>query len=134
MIHPAPKPRKRVKVPRKWERTRAKVGVAIPKPLRIREPEYRKWIGEFPCLLVAHNDCDGTVDHAYHIVIECAHVRGKGAGGGDEQCIPLCPKHHQWGKYSLHKLNVDGFDKHWGVRVRKTARELRRLYPREQAH
>lgn len=132
-IYPVPKPQKRVKVAKKWERTRAKIGVAVPKPRRIREPEYRKWINELPCLLVQQDPCDGFMDAARHIVTECAHVRGKGAGGGDEQCVGLCGKHHRWGKYSLHNLGVEAFDKHWGVRVRKTARELRRLYLRERA-
>lgn len=132
-LYPAPKPKKRVKIPKRWERTRPKIGVAVPKPRRIREPEYRAWIAELPCLLQGKWSCDGSMDAAFHLVTECAHVRGKGAGGGDEQCIPLCAKHHRLGKRSLHALNVAGFDKEWGTHVRKTARELRQLYLREKA-
>lgn len=129
-----PKPKKRVKIPKRWERTRPKYwGAKFPKPVRIREPEYRDWISELPCLLLNRDTCDGFTDALGRIVTECAHVRGKGAGGGDEQCVGLCGKHHRWGKYSLHKLNVGGFDKHWRVRVRKAARDLRRAYLRERA-
>lgn len=71
---------------------------------------------------------EGRYRVGWIIVTEAAHVRGKGAGGGDEQVIPLCGKHHRWGKYSLHNLNVAGFDKHWNTNVKKTARELRRAY------
>ena len=100
----------------------------IPKPQRIRDPDYLAHIRTMECLLADRVDeCDGFT-YRSRVTTEAAHVRGKGAGGGDEQVIPLCGKHHRWGPDSLHKLNVAAFDKFWGISVKKIARALRREY------
>ena len=121
----------------------------VKKPQRIRDPDYLAHIRTMGCLLHVgffrsgdnlKDHCDGfqVVDAGeahwgrYRIVSEAAHVRGKGAGGGDEQVVPLCGKHHRWGKHSLHNLNVAGFDKYWNLHVRKIARELRQTYVNER--
>lgn len=99
------------------------------KPSRVRDPEHLARVRTMPCLLRGHPDheCDGFTRYGRRgsvIVIQAAHVRGKGAFGGDEQVVPLCEAAHSVGTHSLHALNVPGFNKRWGVNLRKTATAL----------
>ena len=131
MIHPVPKPIKRVKV----RASKQKFG----KSVRVKDPDYLAHIRK-TCRCLCENRipangkwtdveaCNWFTSTTGRTITEAAHVRGKGAGGGDEQVVPLCGKHHRWGKHSLHNLNVAGFDKFWGISVRKIARSLRREY------
>lgn len=131
---PKPAPRaKKKRVPMKahstTKRPPAGLAAAHAKPSRVRDPEHLQRVATMPCLLAGHPDhgCNGFTRYGRRgsvIVIQAAHVRGKGAFGGDEQVIPLCEWAHQLSADSLHKLNVPGFDKRWGLNVRKVAQIL----------
>ena len=51
-------------------------------------PGHRRWVKSLECLCRNHPTikCEGDMDPH--------HVRTRGAGGGDEQVIPLCRRHH----------------------------------------
>lgn len=58
------------------------------KPTRQRDEKYRAWIRLLPCLVNGDGArCFGP--------IQAAHVRSRGAGGGDfDNLMPLCMGHH----------------------------------------
>src|SRR5437773_1390050 len=76
----------------------------LAKPRRTYLPAFREWIRGRYCLLhdmgiLPANACDGFTDAYGHVVTECAHVKSRGSGGDDpNNLIPLCGKHHRWGK------------------------------------
>src|SRR5262245_6313406 len=52
-----------------------------------RDPEYCEWVRRRWCVLWLRGDCSGR--------LEVAHVKSRGAGGGDVgNVVPLCTKHH----------------------------------------
>lgn len=67
---------------------RAKMGVR--EPNRIECPAHLKWVRGHECLCAGHGrfgfECKGR--------IEAHHQRTRGAGGGDDQAVPLCAFHH----------------------------------------
>lgn len=66
----------------------AKMGVR--EPSRIKCPAHLKWVRGHQCLCSTPGrfgfECKGR--------IEAHHQRTRGAGGGDEQVVPLCAFHH----------------------------------------
>lgn len=73
--------------------------VAFPKIKRVVDEEYVRWLHGWPCCV---SSCRFWPVHAHH-------VRSKGAGGGDDQCVPLCAFHHVVGPKAVHKIGVKTF-------------------------
>ena len=67
-------------------RKRPKMGVR--QPSKIVCPSHRRWVKGFECVCRNHPTikCDGPMDPHHQIT--------RGAGGGDEQVVPLCRTHH----------------------------------------
>lgn len=102
---------------------------AVPKPQRIRDPNYLAYIRTQPCLLAAETPCTcggwvDTVTKGYRI--EAAHVRSRGAGGGDDQVVPLCSRHHA----EAHRIGHKSFAKRHGLDLARMAKAIRKDYTR----
>ena len=72
------------------------MGLAVPKPVRVKSKRYLAWVRLRRCCI--GYECDGAV--------QAAHVLSVGAGGHDTYTVPLCAKHHtgqlhQWGRQSF---------------------------------
>ena len=68
-------------------RKREKFGTRVPE--RVISPGHLQWVRGFPCTVAAifgPNACNGRV--------QSHHVKTRGAGGGDDQVVPLCVLHH----------------------------------------
>ena len=99
----------------------------VPKPVRIRDDAYTAYIRAMPCLLADRDPCTcgGFVDvvsKGYRT--EVAHVRSRGAGGGDEQTVPLCHTHHA----EAHRIGHKSFEARHGLNLAQSARMLRDTY------
>jgi len=66
--------------------------------------EYRDFVATLPCC-ICHIQDDTVAAH---------HSRTKGAGGGDETCVPLCYYHHING---FHRMGRDTFAKFYKVNI-----------------
>jgi len=73
---------------------------------QIRSPGHMQWVRtRFECAVAGSGGCGGAM-HAHH-------VKTRGAGGGDEQVVPLCAIHHDEvhkGRLTFearHKVNLD---------------------------
>lgn len=55
--------------------------LAFPKPVRIEDPDYIRFVKRQPCLL-------------HHIAADAHHVIPRSVGGSDYRTVPLCRKHH----------------------------------------
>jgi len=61
--------------------------LAFPKPVRLEDPDYLRFIRRQPCVLC------GAAPEAHHVV-----PRGGGKTGArvsDYRCVPLCGRHHR---------------------------------------
>jgi hypothetical protein len=58
------------------------------------------------------------------------HVVTRGAGGGDEQVVPLCRRHHD----ICHDLKTLRFDALYGTDIAETARVLWEQSPAGRAY
>lgn len=97
---------------------------AVPKPVRIRDDAYTAYIRAMPCLLADREPCTcgGFVDvvsKGYRT--EVAHVRSRGAGGGDEQTVPMCHTHHS----EAHRIGHKSFEARHKLNLARIARRLR---------
>lgn len=82
------------------------------------DPELRAFVHQQPCL-VASPACRG--------LIECAHVRSRGAGGKDwDNLVPLCTHHHR----EQHYLGRRSFEFRYKVRLLAAARKITTAYIR----
>lgn len=66
-------------------------------PDRIICPGHLKWTRGFECLIQGRISCDGPTKGQKHECwgpIDAHHVITRGAGGGDEQVVPLCRGAH----------------------------------------
>ncbi len=119
-------PLKRGKPPQR--KTRVKAKNAKRKGSRFphrRDPEYREWIRSLPCTVEASawaNRCDD--------VIECAHVRTRGAGGDDRgNTVPLCRWHHR----QQHRIGIRSFESVYRLDLAVIARNLGERYTPTEA-
>ena len=99
----------------------------VPKATRIRDDAYKAHIRSLPCLLGDRTPCEcgGYLDVASkRHPIEAAHVRSRGAGGGDEQLVPLCSKHHR----EAHRIGHKSFEKRHRLDLATIAKRLRAGY------
>lgn len=72
----------------------------------LRSPEHRAWVRMWQCLICLAS----APNHAHH-------VKTKGAGGGDEWCVPLCAQHHS----EIHNIGRDTFAKKYGMQLKRAA-------------
>lgn len=80
---------------------------------------HRQHVRGFECALEGKTDrdCFGKL-HAHH-------SRSKGAGGGDDTCVPLCATHHDY----VHTRGQEAVERDTGVRFKKLAEQLWRQSP-----
>jgi hypothetical protein len=90
--------------------------IGVAKPARVVDPKFRDWIRRQPCLVCTDVQRGGT---------ECAHVRSRGAGGGDlRNCVPLCPRHH----HELHFWGARTFQARYRITLKRMASTYWRRY------
>ena len=80
---------------------------------------YIDWVRGQPC--VVGLNCYGRV-HAHH-------VKSKGAGGKDDQCLSLCAKHH----YEYHQIGKKTFAKKYNLDYEYLLRVFKRVYNQENS-
>ena len=62
----------------------------VPKPSRVRDAQYIRWLREMPCCVCAHmGETQTSKTEAHHV------VKTRGAGGGDDGAAPFCTRHHK---------------------------------------
>jgi hypothetical protein len=124
-------PLKRGKPPQRKTRVKARNakrgGSRFPKR---RDPAYREWIRSLPC---AARDALApylpTLSRCYGI-IECTHVKSRGAGGDDfGNCIPLCTGHHR----HQHDWGIMAFANYYKLDLAAIARNLGERYTPTEA-
>jgi hypothetical protein len=81
--------------------------LAFPKPVRMEDPEYQRFIRRQPCVN------DGTAAEAAHI-IPAGHGK-TGSKVSDYRLVPLCARCHRVGARSLHYLGRERFEKYWNI-------------------
>src|SRR5262249_18387579 len=81
-----------------------------PKPIRLRDPEHRKFVARQPCLVCGRRPCD-----AHHL--RFAQPQAMGGKVSDEFTVPLCRTHHRevhrvgderewWGERGVDALQI----------------------------
>jgi hypothetical protein len=88
--------------------------------LLARDWGYMAWIRLQPCLVCGERS-------------EAAHTgaRAYSRKSPDRQCVPLCGKHHRYGRDSLHTLGPVQFDLTHGLIVASLVRLLNAKYEME---
>lgn len=76
--------------------------LAFPKPVRMEDPHYLRFIRRQPCII------DGTKSEAAH-VIPFGHAK-TGSKVSDYRTVPLSAKWHRFSKKSLHELGREQFE------------------------
>lgn len=85
----------------------------------VKDEPYREYIRGLACLLT------GREGHKCRGIVECAHVKAKGAGGVDRgNCIPLCARAHG----ESHHQGQHTFEMIWDVHLAERAKELECKY------
>jgi hypothetical protein len=104
-------------------------GSSAPKRFRVRDPQYLAHVRGMHCLLWDRDPCTcgGFTDLGGRPVTEVAHVRSRGAGGGDDQVVPLCGRHHG----EQHRIGIRSFENRHGLDLAQVARQMRRRYLEE---
>lgn len=118
MLHPVPKPQKRVKIKKRLKARRE------PKAFQHRRvPDYQEFIRSYACLFNRRGafPCRGLGI----LGSECAHVKSRDAGGDDiGNCVPLCHAHHE----EQHRIGIRSFQQRYGVDLYAIAADLGRIY------
>ena len=78
--------------------------MAIPKPLRVKDRAYLKYIESQACLVC---------DRCYGDVV-AHHVKTVGSGGSDYGATPLCGNHHE----EIHRIGRDTFQQKYNLDFR----------------
>lgn len=85
-------------------------------------PDYREWIRRQPCAV------RGCTTSGVFSLITVAHVKSRGAGGGDrENIVPLCLLHHQY----QHHIGIRSFERDYHIDLQAEAERLWREYQAE---
>ncbi len=92
---------------------RKRVRCGIREESRVSCRPHLQWVRGFPCL-VNNADCWEKID--------AHHVRTRGAGGGDEQVVPLCRFHH--GQLDSPGWSQKKFQEHYKLDMATTAADL----------
>lgn len=74
--------------------------LAFPKPVRLEDLDYLRFIRRQPCLL-------------HHVAAQAHHVISRGAGGSDYRALPLCTIHHE----CLHRIGRERFEAKFQVNL-----------------
>ena len=78
---------------------------------RFQDKEHLQWIRQQPCLIQKAGllSCEGNIE-AHHLLQPSTGYRG-GVKAGDDECIPLCRKHHALlhTKYGTDKLFLQNY-------------------------
>lgn len=92
-----------------------------PKPVRVRDPEYLRYVRELPCCVCAHlGERQRTRTEAHHV------IKTRGAGGGDDGAAPFCVRHHKlW-----HLIGRKSFRERIGMDPIPVAEQLYRDFKR----
>lgn len=105
---------------------------------RVIDEPYMAWIREQKCLLRLL----GLVERGLVVPcwgrVQCAHVKSRGAGGGDDQTIPLCVRHHGYQHQRgitriFTSSEVQYVQKEWGVDLLAEAKVLRAIYENQMS-
>lgn len=113
MITPAPKPRKRVRMKRRWDQT----GFVAPKVERVKDPDHVRAVAGLPCCVCAF------LVEKQRTKTEAHHTRSRGAFGGDDTVAPLCVRHHKL----YHLIGRKSFKQRIGLDVAAVAKDLWKL-------
>ena len=62
---------------------------SVPKPRRIRDPEYLVHVRSMPCCVCTH------LGERQQTRTEAHHVKTRRSGGGDDTTAPFCGRHHE---------------------------------------
>lgn len=87
---------------------------------------HKKWVRGHECLCVGKmdrvivGDDYALVPHQCMGRMEAHHVVSEGAGGGDEQVVPLCSKAHADG----HRMGWETFQQRYRLELAATAADL----------
>lgn len=95
---------------------RGKELIVFPKPQRIKDPKYLKWIAIKPCLLEDEHKCIGDT-------VPC-HLEASGMGTkcADYKSVPLCYEGHQ-GDEGLDKIGLGNFENKYKLDLKHIAFE-----------
>jgi hypothetical protein len=95
----------------------------------LKDEGLRAFVRGLPCLIctaAAKNRPIGVCGPT-----EVAHVKTKGAAGGDfDNVIPLGQPHHR----EQHRVGIKSFEYRYGIRLRAAARKVTGLYIAERKH
>lgn len=86
---------------------------------------------------IAEMPCYACFQDGLEVASEVHHIRshtGLGLKSSDFMTIPLCPRHHRYGKVSVHLGKVD-FEKKYGTQqeiLKKVNREIERCKEENQ--
>jgi len=79
-------------------------------------PTYTERVQRLPCCV-----CRRRIGHTYGPA-EAAHVKSRGAGGGEVgNLVPLCHHHHE----RQHRMGIKSFQAHYGVNLALEAERVR---------
>ncbi len=97
---------------------------AIPKPQRLRDSAYLKWIRMQPCNVPIVD----MVDH-HHDPIEASHILTYGGGKvgsktDDKRAVPHCGWHHR----RYHGIGRAAFESYYGIDHEREILRLNKLY------
>lgn len=96
-------------------------GIASPKPILDRDPQYLEFVRSFPCIVCKAKEAV----HAHHV-----DTGGLGVKGSDFSSVPLCHLHHTGGDASIHKLGIEEFEKLHSINLQRVQIQLLRAYVR----
>jgi hypothetical protein len=92
---------------------------AFPKLNVERDKKYRLWIASHPCLLSDKKCVGQVIPHHIYYRARCT----------DYLTVPLCSLgHHKYGKWSVHELTREPFEKFHNIDLKEEAERLRREY------
>jgi len=114
-------------MPRRRQRTK----MGLRDPSFIKCPGHLKWVRGHECLCagkmarVVVGEDYALVPHECLGKIEVHHVTSRGAGGGDEQVVPLCSRAHADG----HRTGWATFEQRYRLDLASTAAGLWKRSP-----
>ena len=122
-MNPVPKPPRKPKKAAKPIKRKARIKKRGGDRFKGKRNEaFREWVRGLPCALAGCVIQRGDESH-------CAHVKTRGAGGGDVgNCLPLCPAHHR----SQHDMGIKSFEQWQHVDLAKRAQDYAARWLREQ--
>ena len=87
------------------------------KPVPYRDPQYLRFVREFPCLVCGSTDVQAAHSGRHGIATKASDLRA----------VPLCPLHHQ-GDSGLDTIGFEAFEKLHNVDLREECLWLLNAY------